>query len=128
MNLFDSSSVIVLCGERRLEVLLDGYTTDLAYYELGNAVWKQVNLYRKISKTDAEKVLESLYEVFRNLKKIEIGGALETLNIAIKENITYYDASYINAAAKNNLTLVTEDLQLLKTASRYTKTITSQQL
>jgi hypothetical protein len=47
MNLFDSSSVIVLCGEKKLDKLLDGWTINMAYYELGNAVWKQFSIIRK---------------------------------------------------------------------------------
>ena len=39
MNLlFDSSAIINLCGTKRVERLLDGWTLNLAIYELGNAV------------------------------------------------------------------------------------------
>jgi predicted nucleic acid-binding protein len=128
MKLFDSSAIIVLCGEKRLDKLLDAWTINLAYYELGNAVWKQVNVHKKITKTEAEKVLDSLAEAFKRLKKPKNEDALETLKIATEENLTYYDASYIQAAIKNGFTLVTDDEKLLKKAKKYTETITSQQL
>jgi predicted nucleic acid-binding protein len=128
MKLFDSSAIIILCGEKKLDKLLDGWTINLAYYELGNAVWKQVNIHKKITKTEAEKVLDSLAEAFKRLKKPKSEDALETLKIAIEENLTYYDASYIQAAIKNTFTLITDDEKLLKKAKKYTEAITSQQI
>ena len=128
LKLFDSSAIIVLCGEKKLDKLLDGWTINLAYYELGNAVWKQVNIHKKITTNEAEKVLDSLMEAFKRLKKPKSEDALETLKIATKENLTYYDASYIRTAIKNAFTLVTDDDKLLKTAKKYTEAITSQQL
>jgi predicted nucleic acid-binding protein len=128
MNLFDSSSIIVLCGEKKLDKLLEGWTINLAYYELGNAVWKQFSIHKKITKSEAEKVLDTLTEAFKRLKKPKNEDALETLRIATEENLTFYDASYIQAAIKNGLTLVTDDEKLLKKAKKYTKAITSQQL
>jgi uncharacterized lipoprotein YehR (DUF1307 family) len=67
VKLFDSSAIIVLCGEKRLDKLLDGWTVNLAYYELGNAVWKQVNVHKKITESEAEKVLDSLADAFKRL-------------------------------------------------------------
>ncbi len=46
----------------------------------------------------------------------------------MKEGLTYYDASYIQAAVDNGLTLVTDDEQLYKTDRKYVKTITSNEL
>jgi len=36
----------------------------------------------------------------------------EALFIAVEENITFYDSSYIQAASQNNLELVKDDLKL----------------
>ena len=38
MNLYDSSAIINLCGETKIDKLLEGWTLNLAFYELGNAV------------------------------------------------------------------------------------------
>ncbi len=38
MNLFDASAIINLCAEKKLDKLLEGWTLNLAFYELGNAV------------------------------------------------------------------------------------------
>lgn len=128
MNLLDSSAIITLCGENRVDKILGGWTLNLAFYELGNAVWKQVCLYEKIRVDEANKVLDTLIEVFRKMKKPATEDALGILKIALKEHLTYYDASYIHAAIKNGFTLVTDDDKLLKKAKQYTKTISSQQL
>ena len=126
--IFDSSAIINLCGDRKTEKLLDGWTLNLAIYELGNAVWKQVKIHEKITVEEANLVLDSLTEVFRRLKKPETENSLETLKIAVKEGLTYYDASYISAAVENNLTLVTDDEKLYKIGKKYVRTVKSNDL
>jgi len=128
MNLFDSPSIINLCGEKKIDKLLDGWTLNLAFYELGNAVWKHVHVHKKITANEADILLDPLIEVFRKLRKPETEDALEILKIAVKESLTYYDASYINAAIENSLTLVTDDEELGKISKKYVKTITSEGL
>ena len=126
--IFDSSAIINLCGDRKTEKLLDGWTLNLAIYELGNAVWKQVKIHEKITVEEANLVLDSLTEVFRRLRKPETENPLETLKIAVKEGLTYYDASYISAAVENNLTLVTDDEKLYKIGKKYVRTVKSNDL
>jgi len=128
MNLLDSSAIINLCGEKKIDKLLDGRTLNLAFYELGNAVWKQVYVHKTITVNEANTLLDPLIEVFRKLRKPETEDALETLKIAVKESLTYYDASYINAAMENGLTLVTDDEQLYRMSKKYVKTVTSDEL
>jgi hypothetical protein len=38
--LFDSPAIIILVERNKLGKLLEGWTIDLAFYELGKAVWK----------------------------------------------------------------------------------------
>jgi predicted nucleic acid-binding protein len=125
MSLFDSSAIITLCGEKRINKLLEGWTLNLAFYELGNAVWKQVYIYKVIDTNEANIILDSLTEVFMKLKKPEKENSLEILKIAAKEGLTYYDAAYIQAAIENKLTLVTDDEQLYKASKKYVKAVTS---
>lgn len=128
MNLFDSSAIINLCAEKKIDTLLEGWTLNLAFYELGNAVWKQVHIHKTITSDEANTILSLLTEIFRKLKKPETEKALEILKIATKESVTYYDASYIQAAIENSLTLVTDDKQLHTMSSKYIKTVTSDKL
>jgi predicted nucleic acid-binding protein len=128
MKIFDSSAIISICGERKIDKLLGGWTLNLAFYELGNAVWKQVFLHKTITIDEANTVLDPLTEVFTKLKKPKTEDALDILKIAVKETLTYFDAAYIQTAVKNNLTLVTDDEKLLETGKKYVETITSKQL
>jgi len=128
MSLFDASAIINLCGEKKLDKLLEGWTVNLAFYELGNAVWKQVYIHRKININEAMVILDSLTEVFMKLKKPEKENALETLKIAVKEGLTYYDAAYIQASLENDLTLVTDDENLQRASKKYINTIKSNDL
>jgi len=52
-----------------LDELLEGYTIELAFYELGNAVWKQVHLYKTLSTDDAKITLDALISVFNKMHK-----------------------------------------------------------
>ena len=126
--IFDSSAIINLCGDRKAEKLLDGWTVNLAIYELGNAVWKQVKIHKKITVEEANLVLDSLTEVFRRLRKPATENTLKTLEIAVKEDLTYYDASYISAAVENDLTLVTDDDKLYRAGKKYVRTVKSNEL
>jgi len=45
--IFDPSAIINLCGDRKIEKLLDDWTLNLAIYELENAMWKQIKIHEK---------------------------------------------------------------------------------
>ncbi|MEM2841740.1 MAG: type II toxin-antitoxin system VapC family toxin [Thermoproteota archaeon] len=128
MSLFDSSAIINLCGEKRISKLLEGWTLNLAFYELGNAVWRQVYIHKAITPEEANTLLDALTEVFMNLKKPEKENSLEILKIAAREGLTYYDAAYIQAAIENKLTLVTDYEQLLRVGEKFVETIKSSEL
>ena len=49
----------------------------------------------------------------------------ETLMIALKEKITFYDATYLQAAIQNKLKLVTDDLKLHEVACKYVESLQS---
>ena len=127
-TLFDSSSIINLCSERKIERLLEGYTLNLAFYELGNAVWKQVHLHKALTQEEGGEALAALTQVYRQMRELHVEDASSILNIAVEEGLTYYDASYIHAAIKNDAMLVTDDRKLHTAASKHVKTTTSEEL
>jgi len=108
---------------KKFDKLLQGWTLNLAFYELGNAVWKQVHIHKKINSEEAKILLDPLLEIFSKLKKPEKENGLEAFKIATEEGITFYDASYIQAAIQNNLTLITDDEQLYEKGKKYVKTL-----
>ena len=126
--LFDPSSIINLCTERKIERLLDGCTLNLAFYELGNAIWKQVHLHKALTPEEGGEALAALTEVYGQMRELPVEDASSILNIAVEEGLTYYDASYIHAAKKNEAVLVTDDRRLHTAASKYVETTTSEEL
>ena len=114
--LFDANALLDLLKRGR-DVIKNQYVLDLTIYEIGNAIWKEVNLFKTISGDDAKELMESIGIILQNMNVIRIRGDLkEILEIAIKENLTFYDASYLYYAKRMNLTLVTNDKKLFKAA------------
>jgi len=108
--------------------LIEGWTINLTFYELGNAVWKQVYAYKTNDENETNKLLDALTEVFMRLRKPEKENSLEILKIALKEGLTYYDAAYIQAAIENKLAQVTDDKQLLEVGKKYVRVLTSYEI
>ena len=113
--LLDTSAIYPLTLKLREKLLLyrDLFAVlDLTIYEVGNAVWRE---YRRGKIVNILPVVKLFEEVLKNLEKLSVGGVLhEILEVAVKSNITVYDASYIYVARRHGLKLVTEDKDLLK--------------
>lgn len=122
--LLDASCILTVVREFRGEaarILRRGSTLSLAYYEIGNAIWRECHLVRGITKDEAGKVLRSIFAVVRSMDVIcledeELG--VKILNSASELGITYYDAAYLTIAQKLNRTLVTDDEELIKAAKK----------
>ncbi len=116
--LFDVSSLIYALKLKCIETLYDNYTQWLAIYEALNALWKEANLTKNITPSQAHKLASLLSEIIEQMKILSIHPhEQETLENASKLQLTIYDASYITLAEKHKLTLVTEDKKLKAKAS-----------
>jgi len=110
----------------------DLLTTDLAIYESCNGLWKLATLLKTLTLKDAQDIATVLNELtaknlIQTINFTSINLA-QTLDIAQKAQITFYDASYISAAQNTKATLATEDQKLLKAASKSVKTMSFTQL
>ena len=77
----------------------------------------------------ARKFVKIINKVFKVIKLVSITGLEEeVLTLALKENITVYDASYMYVAMRDNLIFVTDDQKLRNKASRYVKAIPSSEV
>lgn len=119
--LFDANAIyrfIRECPEKALDTLMEGATTSLAYYELGNALWRESHLLKRISIEEAEKSLNLIFAMLARMKVAEVDGeqGTEVLQIAHRCNLTFYDSAYLVEAKKNSRILVTDDGKLAKTA------------
>lgn len=127
--LFDASSmvqVIKSCEEEKtLRLLSENCILDLTKYEVGNALWKEHILHRTIGADEFRESLGLLRTIILRTKVLSVDASAlpDVAEVAEKERITFYDASYIMIAKVQNLTLVTEDVRLAKVASRHAKTV-----
>jgi predicted nucleic acid-binding protein len=133
-SLLDASAVLQviksLDEDQALRVFAENHVLDLTKYEVGNGIWKEFVLHRAIE-------ADEFYEFLRLLRTVVARAGLlvpdpETLSnigeIAAKEKMTFYDASYIALAKIRKLSLTTEDAKLAKAATKYVKTRTTKEL
>jgi predicted nucleic acid-binding protein len=114
-----------------VEKLVKGTTIYLAYYELGNALWRECHLLKRISIEEAEKSLDLMYSILERMQVASLDNETgsEVLDTAYKFNLTFYDTSYLIEAKKSDKTLVTDDTKLAKAAENLSiKTLSSKTL
>ena len=119
--LFDANIIYWLireCPEKAMDMLMEGTTISLAYYELGNALWREAHLLKRISIEEAEKSLSLMYAMLMRMQIVEVDGeqGIEILQTAHKCNLTFYDSAYLLEAKKASKILVTDDKKLAKAA------------
>ncbi|HTY75880.1 MAG TPA: type II toxin-antitoxin system VapC family toxin [Candidatus Nanoarchaeia archaeon] len=119
--LFDSNIIYKLIRESpqdAVEKLSQGSTIYLAYYELGNALWRECLLLKRISIEEAKKSLDLMYSILDRMQVASLDNEIgtEVLDIACKFNLTFYDTAYLAEAKKSGKTLVTDDVKLAKAA------------
>ena len=85
--------------------------TSLTQYEIGNVLWKE-SQQKKIK--DPKQVAKIFSEAIEPLRKLEIDSIADVLAVAIERKLTFYDASYVYVAEKENLKLVTQDMDLFE--------------
>ena len=118
--LFDSNFIYRLIREapdKALDKLTEASTIYLAYYELGNALWRECRLLKRINIEEAEKSLSLMYEMLARMQIALVNNkGTEIIETADKFNLTFYDAAYLVEANKNGKILVTDDAKLAKAA------------
>lgn len=119
MRLLDASSLFELVIEGDVEAPSGTYTLDLARYELGNIVWKKVNLLKDISYENGEKIMSVVVKMLNTIKMIGVSGCEnDVLKLAHIESLSFYDAAYIEAARRMEFFLITEDHKLLRVCEK----------
>jgi predicted nucleic acid-binding protein len=123
MYLFDASAIVNLAKRGLLKPLGEGLSLDLAVYEALNAVWKEHVLQKRIDADTARGLVEILRSALGVVPLESIKGVeMEVYELASRERLTVYDASYLYIARRDKLTLVSDDDKLLSKASRYVGT------
>ena len=113
--LLDASAIYPLLIKLREKVIAHAdkfLILDLTIYEVGNIIWKE---YRRGKIKDVKSVSELFEQMFNSISTLSIKNEIgKVLNLAIEENLTFYDASHLQAARTHKVKLVTEDQDLLK--------------
>jgi predicted nucleic acid-binding protein len=132
--LFDSNIIYKLIREQpqtAVEKLVKGTTIYLAYYELGNALWRECLLLKRISIEEAEKSLDLMYSILERMQVASLDNETgsKVLDTAYKFNLTFYDTAYLIEAKKSDKILVSDDIKLAKAAENLgIKTLSSKTL
>ena len=126
--LLDASAILQVIkdfdDEKALRVFDENYVLDLTKYEVGNGIWKEFALQHAIREEEFYEFLGSLRTVVDRAEALvpDPQDLLEIAQLAAKEKITFYDASYVAMAKMRKLALATEDSKLSRVASRHAKT------
>jgi predicted nucleic acid-binding protein len=115
MKVFDASSIFTAVREKKTDILKNSFSVVLARYEIGNVLWKETSI-RKLYTAEEGKTLINFFDrVFSEMKLIhpELEDVYTT---ALRLQLSFYDASYVHAALKLKLPLVTEDKKIKEKA------------
>jgi len=124
MNLFDSSAIFNLSLQGKYDILVSGATIPLARYEIGNVLWKNYKIRKRISKKEAIEAGNVLFELIDSMEMVE-PPLPSAMRIAMEEGITFYDSSYVAAAVESGCDLITDDTKLREAASSKVRTMGS---
>ena len=120
MNVFDSSAIYKAIKSSKHAILSQGYTSPLAYYELGNIVLKNSTQFKFYSSIEAQDVLE-ICDIVLGQMRIINPDMKDIYVIASKLHLSFYDATYVCLAQKLNMPLITLDKKLTHKASSFVK-------
>jgi len=125
--IFDASSIFVAVKNRKLRILKNATTSQLAKYELGNVVWKEVYLHKTLNYDEGLGLLLLLMKVVNKMDVTE-PDYKETLETACRYGITFYDAVYVQLAVDHSDVLVTEDNKLKKKICKHVNVLSVDEL
>ena len=126
--LFDASAIVNLIKKGFMKAFIKGFSLNLALYETMNAIWKE-HKFGKIDEETALEYIEVLTMAFKLFEILSISAyEKEVHKLAVKEELTIYDASYLFLAIKNKLILVTDDEKLKNKSLKYIKVLNSKDI
>ena len=120
--LFDASALLNLVrrlGEESLKILEENYILTLTIYEVGNALWRETRLLKRLTIDEAEEVMRAIITLIKFMQVIEPQDPIEVLRVSNEIETTFYDAAYVVTALRRGLILVTDDRRLAARIERY---------
>jgi len=113
--LLDASALLNIVrrlGEKSLRILKENYILTLTIYEVGNALWRETKLLKKLTTDEAEEIMKAVIALTKFMQIIGSEDPVEVLKMSNRIGVTFYDAAYVVEALRRNLTLVTDDKKL----------------
>ncbi|MEM3678199.1 MAG: type II toxin-antitoxin system VapC family toxin [Candidatus Bathyarchaeia archaeon] len=126
--LFDASALypaLRIFKERLYGLTKHSAILDLTFYEIGNTI---ITEFKRGSIKDWGLALRLWASILKRFKTFHMNGLEEIGEIAVREDLTFYDASYIQASKIMNLTLISNDNYLLTKAANYIKVMRPNEL
>ncbi len=121
--ILDSSAIFKAVKSDAVEAVAGNYTLELARYELGNTLWKEYELHKRINTEELKRLISLIKRVLGLIELIGLECREEKiLGVAERLKVTFYDASYIFCAQERGIPLITEDENLIKKVRNYIKT------
>ncbi len=118
--LFDSSSIYTALKPETIRKLIGNYTLELARFEIGNIIWKERALHKRITEDEQETLMDLATSALKNMSILKIDGHENgILKLTSKINDSYYDSSYVYFANVMDVPLVTADNKLSKKIKGY---------
>ena len=112
---FDSSAIYTIVKAGRPEMLARNYTCSLARYETGNVLVTETKVKKTISETEQMSLLSLIMRAMNLMLSIDVKNYEHAVSIvALKLNLSFYDASYVYFAKALGAVLVTEDGKLAR--------------
>jgi len=129
LYIFDASAIVNLIKRGLTSPLTDGLTLDLAIYECLNVVWKEYKLLKKLDEETASSFIKIISDALSIIRMDSIKGSENAvIDLACKEGLTIYDASYLHTSMRMQATLITDDRKLKAKGSKYVKVLSTEQL
>jgi predicted nucleic acid-binding protein len=116
--LFDASALFSLIQRSNIITKItirSIYILHLTVYEVGNALWKEAYLLKRIK--DPYKAAELIQEILKQINILIDPSFTDVIKLSLSRGLTFYDASYVYAAESMNMTLVTNDKQILRSSN-----------
>ncbi len=131
-RLFDASSLLNVVRNKEsqsIRILERQHLLDLTLYEISNVIWKLSYREKKITAEQSSVLLDSILLLIQRMDIVNIKGLEKRVQeLATKEGLTAYDASYLTVAEKLGLVLVTDDRELERAARNYVKVMKTSDL
>jgi predicted nucleic acid-binding protein len=114
--LFDTSAIINLIQKKKKDaagILKGQCTSDLAYYEAGNVIWK-LHHRKLLTAKECKEILGDIRGIWEQMQVISYSTMhmISIFEIALAQKLSFYDASYLFYRQHLDAFFITDDEKL----------------